>query len=213
MDSFSQTLVKRYDRLAGEDCCLSCGKAISFANVKTGEICVDLGSGQGHDVLRMAILSGKTGFVYGIDMSEGMMETARNNAKKLHVNHVDFLHSPLEEIHLENNMADVVISNCTINHSLDQAKVWKEISRILKPGGRFVVSDIYALEKVPTSYANDPEAVAECWAGAIIREEYIQNIIDAGLAGLEILEESLPYEKGKIKVASFTISGKKLSNT
>ncbi len=212
MNTFSQTIVKRYDSLASEDCCLSCGKALSFANVQAGEVCVDLGSGKGHDVLRMAILSGPEGFVYGLDMSEGMIEVARNNASKLQLKNVTFVKSPLEDIPLESEMADVVISNCTINHSLDQAKVWSEIARILKPGGRFVVSDIYALEKVPEKYANDPVAVSECWAGAVIQEEYIQNILDAGLTGLGILEESLPYEKGKVRVASFTISGKKSTN-
>lgn len=209
MNSFSQTIAKRYDSLASEECCLSCGKALSFSGVQAGEICVDLGSGKGHDVLRMAILSGDTGFAYGIDMSEAMMETASNNAGKLQLKNVAFIRSPLEEIQLESEMADVVISNCTINHSLNQAKVWQEIARILKPGGRFVVSDIYAIEKIPEKYANDPVAVSECWAGAVIQEEYIKNIIDAGLTGLEILEESSPYEKGKVRVASFTISGKK----
>jgi hypothetical protein len=81
--------------------------------------------------------------------------------------------------------------------------------RILKPGGRFVVSDIYALEPVPERYRNDPEAVAQCWAGAVTRAEYMSSVCDAGFAAVKIIEESLPYEKGKIRVASFTISGRK----
>ncbi len=212
MGTFSQTVVKRYNDLSKEDCCLSCGKALSFANVQAGETCVDLGSGQGHDVLRMAILAGDSGFSYGIDISEGMIETARNNASKLQLKNVSFIRSPLESLTLENNITDVVISNCTINHSLDQAKVWREIARILKPGGRFVVSDIYALEQVPDEFASDPKAVSECWAGAVVKDMYIKHILDAGMEHLEMLEESLPYEKGKIRVASFTISGQKISN-
>ncbi len=212
MKNFPQTLVKRYDKLASEDCCLSCGKAFSFSRVQAGEVCVDLGSGQGHDVLRMAIVAGETGRAYGIDLSQGMIETARNNLAKLQLKNVAFISSPLEAIQLDNDLADVVISNCTINHSLEQARVWKEVFRILKPGGRFVVSDIYSLEQVPSEYANDPVAVSECWAGAVIKEKYLQNIIDAGFTNLEILEESLPYDKGKIRLASFTINGKKPSN-
>ena len=211
MNTFSQTVVKRYNGLSQEDCCLSCGKAFSFAGVLAGEVCVDLGSGQGHDVLRMAILTGESGFSYGIDISEGMIEAARNNASKLQLKNVSFVHSPLESLTLESNSADVVISNCTINHSLDQAKVWQEIARILKPGGRFVVSDIYSLEQVPEEFASDPEAVSECWAGAVIKDIYIKNILEAGMEKLEMLEESLPYEKCKIRVASFTISGQKIS--
>jgi arsenite methyltransferase len=209
MNQFSASISNRYDSLAGQACCLSCGAALSLADIKPGFVCIDLGSGKGHDVLRMAVMAGETGFAYGIDISDGMMETARNNADKLHLKHVAFIKSELENIQLESDLADVVISNCTINHSLNQAAVWKEISRVLKPGGSFVVSDIFALEKVPEAFASDPEAVAACWAGAVTKDIYLQNIINAGLSDIEILEESLPYEKGSIFVASFTIKGTK----
>jgi arsenite methyltransferase len=101
------------------------------------------------------------------------------------------------------------LSNCTINHSLEQGLVWKEIFRILKPGGQFVVSDIYALEPVADKYRNDPEAVAQCWAGSVTKEQYFHNIQSAGFLSAEILEESAPYEKGSINVCSFTIRGTK----
>lgn len=209
MKSFSGAIVERYDELSGQACCLSCGKALSFAPVKPGNVCVDLGSGQGHDVLRMAIMTGPGGYVYGVDISDGMMDTARQNAAKLKLDHVAFIKCPLEEINLDSGQVDVVISNCTINHSLDQARVWKEIFRILKPGACFVVSDIYAMEPVPKEFANDPVAVSECWAGAVTKDRYIEHMINAGLTGLEILEESLPYDKGKVQVASFTVRGTK----
>ncbi len=209
MNQYSASISSRYDELAGQACCLSCGAALSLADIKPGFVCVDLGSGKGHDVLRMAVMTGETGFAYGIDISDGMMETARNNAAKLQLKHVAFIKSELENIQLDSHLADVVISNCTINHSLDQAAVWREISRILKPGGSFVVSDIYALEEVPSAYASDPRAVAECWAGAVVKETYLQNVMDAGLSDIEIIEESRPYEKGSIFVASFTIKGRK----
>lgn len=209
METFSGAIINRYNELSREDCCLSCGHALSHARVLPGHVCVDLGSGKGHDVLRMALLTGDKGRVVGIDLSEGMMETAMENARRLKITHVGFIRSPLEKLPLDDDMADVVISNCTINHSLDQESVWLEIARILKPGGHFAVSDIYALEQVPAVFASDPVAVSECWAGAVTKEEYMKNILSAGFVELEMMEESRPYQKGQIQVASFTIRGKK----
>ena len=207
MFKHTEAISKRYDGLSGQECCLSCGNALALADIRTGQVGVDLGCGKGHDVLRMAAMAGSGGFAYGIDISEGMMETARANAEKLGLNNVAFLKCPLEQLDIQNASADLVLSNCTINHSLDQAMVWKEVARILKSGGRFVVSDIYAMEEVPDRYRADPEAVAECWAGAVQKEVYLANILDAGLRNIEILEESDPYEKGVIRVASFTLKG------
>jgi arsenite methyltransferase len=119
------------------------------------------------------------------------------------------MESELEAIALEEGIADFVISNCTINHAQNKAAVWGEIFRILKGGGRFVVSDIYSIERVPEEYRNDPVAVAECWAGAVQREEYLRTVLDAGFEQIEIIEESTPYEKGKVQVASFTLAGRK----
>lgn len=209
MDEYSNSIAQRYDELSKQECCLSCGGAFSMADIKPGHTCVDLGCGKGHDVLRMATLAGNDGYAWGIDISEGMMETARNQAKKLGLAHTGFIKSELEAIDLEKEIADVVTSNCTINHSLHQDKVWKEIARILKKGGQFVVSDIYALKPIPESYRNNPDMVAECWAGAVTRDEYIQNIEQAGLKDIEFLEESKPYEKGEVLVASFTVKGHK----
>jgi ubiquinone/menaquinone biosynthesis C-methylase UbiE len=196
---------KRYSQLAETACCLSCGSAINYSKAKIGEICVDLGSGRGTDVLRMADEVGVTGFVYGIDISKGMLEKAIKNAEKFDVNNVEFLKSELEIIPLDENSIDLIISNCTINHASDKQAVWNEIFRVLKIGGRFVVSDIYSTEPVPDEFHNDPIAVAECWAGAITKEEYLEILIKAGFDSIEILEESVPYPKGKINVVSFTI--------
>jgi arsenite methyltransferase len=209
MSNLPEAITKRYDGLAKQSCCLSCGGAFSLASIEPGFVCVDLGCGKGHDVLRMATMAGEEGFAYGVDISDGMIETATKNAAIMRAENVRFMKSHLENIDLENDLADVVISNCTINHSLDQGKVWKEVARILKSGGHFVVSDIYALEAVPESYRNDPVAVSECWAGAETKEKYIRNIEKAGLSEISILEESSPYEKGSIHVASFTVKGLK----
>ena len=200
----------RYSILAEDDnCCLSCGGAINYSNARQGETCVDLGSGQGTDVLRLAEDVGDSGFVYGIDVSEGMLKKARKNAAKLGISNVKFIQSELEEIQVSSDSVHLVISNCTINHASDKLKVWSEIERILKKSGRFVVSDIYSLSEVPDVYRNDPQAVAECWAGAITKEDYMVTLAKAGFKDIEIIEESKPYEKGNIEVVSFTIAGKK----
>ena len=200
---------KRYSALAESECCLSCGGAINYAEPKPGEVCVDLGSGRGTDVLRTAESVGETGFVYGIDISDGMLEKARRNADKFGVTNVSFVRSELEKIELLDKVADLVISNCTLNHAANKQAVWNEIHRILKKGGRFVISDIYATTAIAEEYKNDPVAVAECWAGSVTRDEYMQHLEKAGFTSVEIIEESAPYVKGNAEVASFTIAGKK----
>ena len=201
----------RYSELAESDCCLSCGGAINYAEPIMGEVCVDLGSGRGTDVLRMAESVGETGFVYGIDISDGMLEKARKNAEKFNVKNVRFVRSELEKLDLPEMIANLVISNCTINHAADKQAVWNEIYRILKKGGRFVISDIYSTAQVPDEYRNDPVAIAECWAGSVTRDEYLKQLENAGFTSVSIIEESAPYDKGKIKVASWTIAAKKPS--
>lgn len=199
----------RYSGLAESECCLSCGGAINYAEPKAGEVCVDLGSGRGTDVLRMAELVGEKGFVYGIDVSDGMLDKARRNAEKFGVSNVSFVRSELEKIEIPDNVADLVISNCTLNHASNKQAVWNEVYRILKKGGRFVVSDIYAITAIADHFRNDPVAVAECWAGAVTRDEYMGQLEKAGFSLVEIIEESAPYAKGKAEVASFTIAGRK----
>lgn len=199
----------RYSQLAKTDCCLSCGGALNFARVRPGEVCVDLGSGRGTDVLRMAEDAGETGFAYGIDISDGMLAAARDNAEKFGIENVRFVRSELENLELPDQLADLVVSNCTINHAADKAAVWKEIFRVLKKGGRFVISDIYATSPVPEEYRNDPVAVAECWAGSVTRPEYMETLIATGFKNITILEESKPYPKGKVEVASFTVAGER----
>lgn len=200
---------KRYTELSGSDCCLSCGGAIDYSGAKTGDICVDLGSGRGTDVMRLAEIVGETGYVYGIDISEGMLQTARRNAEKFGVKNVSFVKSDLENIDLPSKTANIIISNCTINHAADKQAVWNEIYRILKGRGKFIVSDIFSKEEVPEKYRTDPVAVAECWAGSVTKEVYLHQLEKAGFENITILEESKPYLKGKIEVSSFTIAGTK----
>jgi arsenite methyltransferase len=201
----------RYSELAESSCCLSCGGAINYSEALPGEVCVDLGSGRGTDVIRLAEKVGDHGFVYGIDLSDGMIRKAIATAERLGIKNVKFIQSPLEKLNLVDKVADLVISNCTINHASDKQVVWDEIFRILKKGGRFVVSDIYSSEPVPEEYRNDHVAISECWAGSVTRSEYLEQLKNAGFADVRVIEESQPYPKGKILVSSWTVAGVKTS--
>ena len=199
----------RYTGLAEQPCCLSCGTAAVHADPGPGEVCVDLGSGRGQDVIRLAEAVGGSGFVHGIDVADGMIRRARRDAAKLGLTNVAFHQAELESLPLETDSVDLVVSNCTINHARDKLRVWREVHRVLKPGGRFVVSDIYATAPVPSEYRRDPVAIAECWAGADTRGVYLATLGRAGFEGVTVLEESDPYPKGKIQCVSFTLSGRK----
>ncbi len=209
MEELVDAVRARYDTLSQQACCLSCGGAVSYGKAESGEICVDLGSGQGRDVLRLAGEVGERGHAYGIDASDGMLKKSRASAERLGVANATFLKADLHRIPLESDSVDLVISNCTINHAADKQAVWNEIFRILAPGGRFVVSDIYSTNEVPAKFANDPAAIAECWAGAVTREEYFSQLERAGFDTVAVREESAPYAKGEIEVVSLTISGTK----
>jgi ubiquinone/menaquinone biosynthesis C-methylase UbiE len=205
----TEAINERYTSLSETSCCLSCGGAINHAKPQPGETCVDLGSGRGNDVIRLAEEVGETGFVFGIDISDGMIAKAQANLEKFEVTNAKILKAELENLPMRDDSTHLIISNCTINHASDKPKVWSEVYRILKPGGRFVVSDIYATSPIAEEFRTDPQAVAECWAGAITRAEYLTMLEDAGFVHIKILEESEPYAKGQAEVASWTIYGEK----
>jgi ubiquinone/menaquinone biosynthesis C-methylase UbiE len=205
----TQAIEARYGELATSDCCLSCGTAVGLCDAKPGQVCVDLGSGRGTDVLRLAEVVGPTGHAYGIDVTDAMLDQAQKTAAKLGVTNATFRRGTLEALPLPSDTADWVLSNCVLNHATDKAATWHEIARILRPGGRFVVSDIYAVGDIPDEYRNDPAYVAECWAGAVSRDAYLGHVRGAGFTEIRVVEESAPYEKGKASVASFTVSGRK----
>ncbi len=202
---------RRYSDLAEKECCLSCGGAIDRSAAVEGEVCIDLGCGKGTDLIRLRESVGERGFVYGVDISEGMLSKAQKSIDKFQYTNVRLIRSELEQLPIDSFAADLVISNCAINHAKDKRAVWSEIHRVLKRGGRFVVSDIYAMDPVPQEYADDPVAVSECWAGAITKDVYMKILTEQGFKNVRIEEESKPYEKGKIVVASFTVSGKRSS--
>lgn len=200
---------RRYGELAEKECCLSCGGAFDLSQPQVGETCIDLGCGKGADLIRLREAVGDQGLVIGIDVSEGMLTKAAKQIEKFGYTNVKLVRSELEQLPVAGGIANLVISNCTINHASNKRAVWSEIKRVLKKGGRFVVSDIYATEPVPGEYANDPMAVAECWAGAITKEEYLSILTETGFKGITIVEESKPYQKGSIVVVSFTVSASK----
>lgn len=193
----------RYSDLAKESCCLSCGGAIKYIEPNNGDVCVDLGSGRGNDTIRMAQMT-PNGKAYGIDLSDGMIAKAKAQAEKLEIKNVEFIQSELTTLPLPSGTIDWLTSNCTLNHVTDKIAVWGEIYRVLKSGATVVVSDIFSLSLVPKEYANDPTAVSECWAGAITKLEYLSILKKSGFLDIKILEESKPYQKGKIEVCSFT---------
>jgi ubiquinone/menaquinone biosynthesis C-methylase UbiE len=209
----SEAIETRYGALAESSCCLSCGVAVDRCEPKPGEVCLDLGSGRGTDVLKLAEAVGPTGHAYGVDLADAMLEKARRTAEKLGVKNATFLRSTFDRIPLPDESVDWVVSNCALNHADDKPAVWREIARVLKKGASFVVSDIYAVEEIPPELASDPVAVAECWGGAVTRAEYMAEIVAAGLEGVRVLDESTPYEKGKAVVASFTLVGTKPART
>lgn len=206
--NMSQEINIRYSILAEDDtCCLSCGGAMELVETKPGDVCIDLGSGRGTDALRLAESVGEDGFVYGLDLSDGMIAKARKTAERMNVKNVEFIQTDLSSIPLEDQTIDIIISNCVLNHLSDKQQIWNEIYRVLKRGGTFTVSDIYSSEPVPPEYANDPAAIAECWAGSVTKEVYLETLSKAGFDNIEILEESAPYKKAKIYCSSWTIRG------
>ncbi len=172
-------------------------------------MCVDVGCGRGADVLTLAKRVGPTGHVWGLDLTEVMLDVARARAAEQGLAQAHFAQCPLEHLALPDATADWVLSNCALNHATDKAAVWREIARILKPGARFAVSDIYAVEPIEERYRTDPEAIAECWAGAVPKDEVLAHVAAAGLVEVQIVEERTPYKKAAATLASFTLVGRK----
>src|SRR3977135_2103972 len=151
---------------------LGCGNPTALAELKEGEVVLDLGSGGGIDVLLSARRVGPTGFAYGLDMTAEMLQLAERNAAERGVHNVKFLKGEIEHIPLPDASADVVISNCVINLSSDKAQVLREAARVLKPGGRFAVSDVVVQGHLPADVRASMDAWAGCLGGALEETEY-----------------------------------------
>jgi arsenite methyltransferase len=167
---------------------LGCGNPTAVAELAAGEIVLDLGSGGGIDVLLSAKRVGPTGKAYGLDMTEEMLGLARQNQLKSGLENVEWLRGEIEEIPLPSNSVDVVISNCVINLSGDKPKVLAEAARVLKPGGRFAVSDVVADETMDEATRVDMAQWTGCIAGALTRTEFESALDAAGLEQTEIIE-------------------------
>jgi SAM-dependent methyltransferase len=166
---------------------VGCGAPVKFADLQKGEMVVDLGSGAGIDVFLSANKVGRSGRVIGIDMTEEMLERARRNAKKGGYANVEFTKGDIEKrIPVDSGSTDVVISNCVINLTTDKVKAFKEIRRILKSGGRMVISDLVADRKADSI---DPEMWSSCIDGALARNDYLASIRKAGFKDASVLEQ------------------------
>jgi SAM-dependent methyltransferase len=165
---------------------LGCGNPTALIELKPGETVLDLGSGGGIDVLLSAKRVGPTGKAYGLDMTDDMLALARENQRQAGVENVEFFKGEIENIPLPDNSVDVVISNCVINLSADKDRVLRETFRVLKPGGRFAVSDVVVRGEVPDEVRQSMLLWAGCIAGALEEQEYISKLAAAGFTGISV---------------------------
>ncbi|MFA4844690.1 MAG: arsenite methyltransferase [Candidatus Margulisiibacteriota bacterium] len=184
---------------------LGCGNPIALASIKSGETVLDLGSGPGFDSFLAAKKVGKKGQVIGVDMTPEMVEKARQNVRKGKYTNVEFRLGEIEHLPVACNSVDIVISNCVINLSTDKEKVFKEAFRVLKPGGRLMVSDIVLLKALPKAIKNSKEAYVGCIAGAILKKDYIGLAKKAGFKKLKVVDE-VPFAQ---YAASIKLAGTK----
>ena len=169
---------------------LGCGNPVALASLKEGETVLDLGSGAGFDCFLAANQVGENGKVIGIDMTPEMVEKARENASKGNYRNVEFRLGEIENLPIDDNSVDIVISNCVINLASDKGKVFKEAFRVLKPGGRLMVSDMVLLKELPDFIKNSIEAYIGCLSGAIMADGYIGAIKAAGFQEVSIIDET-----------------------
>jgi len=167
---------------------LSCGNPTAFANLREGEVVVDLGSGGGLDVLLAARKVGLTGKAIGIDMTQEMIDLARRNAAKSGLSNIEYHLATIDKLPLPGASVDCVISNCVINLAPDKTAVFREIARVLRPGGRLAVSDIALKRELPPEIGNDLMAYVGCIAGAILIEDYRRILGEAGFAHVEVID-------------------------
>lgn len=176
---------------------LGCGLPTEYAHITKGDTVVDLGSGAGNDCFVARQLTGESGQVIGLDMTEKMVDKARRNAEKLNYDNVRFVLGDIEEMPLDDNLADVVVSNCVLNLVPDKETAFRETYRIIRPGGHFSISDVVTRGELPASLKEDAEMYAGCVAGAIDSDEYLAIIKKTGFKNVTVQKQkkiSLPEE-------------------
>jgi len=167
-----------------------CGNPTALADLREGEVVLDLGSGGGIDAFLAAKKVGPKGKVIGVDMTEEMVQLAKENAEKMRAENVEFRLGEIENLPLEDEMVDVIISNCVINLSPNKDKVFREAFRVLKPGGRLLISDIVTQGELPNEIRENLEMWAACVAGALDEKVYLQKIMDAGFEKVEVIAKN-----------------------
>ena len=170
---------------------LGCGNPVALASLREGEIVVDLGAGAGFDCFLAAREVGQNGRVIGVDMTPAMLDKARENAQKGGYDNVEFRLGEIENLPVADNTADIIISNCVINLSPDKSRVFQEAFRVLKPGGRLMVSDIVLLKELPAGLKESIDAYVGCIAGAVMKDDYLDAIGKAGFQEIKLIDETL----------------------
>lgn len=224
-------MTEDYSNLSGyvpnADLGLGCGLPTEFARIKPGDTVVDLGSGAGNDCFVARQETGSTGMVVGVDFTPEMVEKAKDNASKLGFDNVSFIQGDIEQLPLNENFADVVVSNCVLNLVPDKGKAYKEVFRILKPGGHFSISDVVLQGNIPDRLRQQAELYAGCVSGAVPKSEYLSTIQNAGFTHVAVQkyraivipddilsnylskEEHAQYREGVFGIFSMTLSGVK----
>ena len=174
---------------ADADLGLGCGLPTQFARIKTGDTVIDLGSGAGNDCFVARHETGETGKVIGIDFTPAMIEKARQNAEMRGFNNVEFRQGDIEKMPITSQVADVVVSNCVLNLVPNKYGVFQEISRVLKPGGHFSISDVVLIGALPEGLRKDAEMYAGCVSGAIQKDVYVELIHATGFVNIQIQKE------------------------
>jgi len=224
---FSEDYTKLQGYNPDADLGLGCGLPTEFAKIKEGDTVVDLGSGAGNDCFVTRSIVGESGKVIGVDMTPKMVERARANAEKLHLNNVEFRLGEIENLPVQSGTVDVVVSNCVLNLVPDKKQALSETFRILKNGGHFSVSDIVTYDDIPEGLRKEAALYAGCVSGALIKEDYLQLIRNAGFTNIKIQRErknELPddmlakymskeeleeFKKDFAGIASITVYGEK----
>lgn len=194
---------------------LGCGLPTQFAKIKKGDVVIDLGSGAGNDCFIARHETGETGKVIGIDFTPAMIERARTNAEKLGFNNVEFRQGDIEKMPVTSNAADVIVSNCVLNLVPNKDGVFKEIFRVLKPGGHFSISDVVLEGQLPDNLRNAAEMYAGCVSGAIQKQVYLELIQNNGFINISVQKEKqiivpediLSEYLSQEEIASFKQSG------
>lgn len=220
-----------YNNLEGynpdADLGLGCGLPTQFAKIKKGDTVVDLGSGAGNDCFVARAETGDTGRVIGVDFSDEMLAKAKSNTQKLGYNNVEFIKGDIEDLPLESNTADVIVSNCVLNLVPDKEKAFSQIYRILKPGGHFSISDVVLIGDLPEKLQVAAEMYAGCVSGAVQKDEYLDIIKKTGFANVSIQKEKIievpdvillnflnsdelhEFKKSSVGIFSITVYGEK----